>query len=292
MHLYDCHCRQILFGCSHDNGYARLLEDVADSSILNSITLLEGVPFEKELAQLKSKYQTTRFNGLFRSSKINIYQQNHNEIPVRHRMNGLPDHQSHQSIGLPPPPAPHDLSYHSPYQSSIHARQGSTSPVNGGAANHSGSTWASAAMAAPPYVASPPPTPKPTQQGIPQVQRNRYEQRIDPIVQYDPNEVKRIKKLKMCNVHFLRSDCPYDPCTHDHFYKPNKNEIATLRYVSRMTPCKFGSECDDIKCIYGHICPNSVDGKKDCRWGENCRFDREQHGIERTIVKVMKVGAK
>ena len=147
-------------------------------------------------------------------------------------------------------------------------------------------------MAAPPLVASPPPTPKPVQQAIPQVQRNRYGQRIDPIVQYDAHEVKRIKNLKMCNVHFLRNDCPYDPCTHAHDYNPNKNEIATLRYVSRMTPCKFGSECDDIKCIYGHICPNSVDGKKDCRWGENCRFDREQHGVERTAVKVMKVGAK
>ena len=59
---------------------------------------------------------------------------------------------------------------------------------------------------------------------------------------------------------FLRGDCPYDPCTHDHYYKPNKNELATLKYVSRMTPCKFGSECDDVKCIYGHRCPNDVEG--------------------------------
>ena len=27
-----------------------------------------------------------------------------------------------------------------------------------------------------------------------------------------------------------------------------------------MTPCKFGSECDDVKCIYGHRCPNDVEG--------------------------------
>ena len=72
-------------------------------------------------------------------------------------------------------------------------------------------------------------------------------QRIDPVIQYDPQEVKRIKKLKMCNVHYLRNDCPYDPCTHGHDYKPNKNELMTLRYVSRMTPCHFGSECDDPK---------------------------------------------
>lgn len=49
-------------------------------------------------------------------------------------------------------------------------------------------------------MASPPPTPQPTANATKQVLRNRYGQRIDPIVSYDPNEVKRIKKLKMCNV--------------------------------------------------------------------------------------------
>jgi len=158
--------------------------------------------------------------------------------------------------------------------------------------NPSAPTWASTAMAAPMQVASPPPTPQPTLKAAKEVPRNRHGQRIDPVVQYDPQEVKRIKKMKMCNVHFLRNDCPYDPCTHDHHYKPNRNELATLRYVSRMTPCKFGSECDDLKCIYGHRCPNDVEGKRDCRWGENCRFEKELHGIDRTAVKTTKVGKK
>ncbi len=264
-----------------------------DSSILNSITLLEGVPFERELAQLKSKYQTTRFEGLFRTSKINIFSQSSNQKLINGLSPPAPplaDYLSQQinGNGLPPPPP----QYQSPYQPTIPARTSSTSPANGNMLNPTAPTWASAAMAAPPYIASPPPTPQPTVQAAKQVSRNRYGQRIDPVTVCDPNEVKRIKKLKMCNVHFLRDDCPYDPCTHDHFYKPTKNEMTTLRYVSRLTPCKFGSECDDLKCIYGHVCPNSVDGKKDCRWGENCRFERDQHGIERTAVRVMKVGGK
>ena len=261
---------------------------------MNSITLLEGVPFERELSQLKSKYQTTRFEGVFRPTKINIYQQNYIAQPVQVQVqpqrsphtNGLPP-------GLPPPnglPAP-PTQYQSPYQPTI-SRATSGSPVNAAALNPAAPTWASTAMTAP-QVASPPPTPQPAPQAtLKQVPRNRYGQRIDPVVQYDPNEVKRIKKLKMCNVHFLRNDCPYDPCTHDHHYKPNKNELATLRYVSRMTPCKFGSECDDLKCIYGHRCPSDTEGKKDCRWGENCRFDRELHGIDRTVVRTTKVGKK
>ena len=51
--LLDYHCRQILFGCSHDNGYARTLESFADDGQAKArVTLLEGVPFEKELLEL------------------------------------------------------------------------------------------------------------------------------------------------------------------------------------------------------------------------------------------------
>lgn len=188
LHLYDSHCRRILFGCSHDNGYARLLEDVADISIREGITLLEGVPFERELSQLKSSYQTTRFEGLFRTTKINIYNQQYPQ-PQGLPPPGLPPPQMQQTMGLPP--------YQSPYQPGI-ARTISASPS--APLNPAAPTWASAAMTPPSQMASPPPTPQPTANIAKQVLRNRYGQRIDPIVSYDPNEVKRIKKLKMCNV--------------------------------------------------------------------------------------------
>lgn len=182
LHLYDSHCRRILFGCSHDNGYARLLEDVADITIREGITLLEGVPFERELFQLKSTYQTTRFEGLFRTTKINFYNQ-HPGPP------GLPPPQVQHTMGLPP--------YQSPYQPGL-ARTISASPS--APLNPAAPTWAATAMTAPSQMVSPPPTPQPTANATKQVLRNRYGQRIDPIVSYDPNEVKRIKKLKMCNV--------------------------------------------------------------------------------------------
>lgn len=215
---------------------------------------------------LKSTYQTTRFEGLFRKTKINVYQQATNGAPP-----GLATHQSPHINGLQPA---ENQYYQSPYQLTSSPLTGSQAPTasslkgspdstHASALNPTAPTWASTAMTAPPYVASPPPTPQPTPQRVSVVPRNRYGQRIDPVIQFDANEVKRIKSKKMCNVHFLRDDCPYDPCTHDHHYKPTKNELTTLRYVSRLTPCKFGSECDDLKCIYGHVCPNSVDGKKD-----------------------------
>lgn len=43
LHLYDYHCRNVLFGCSHDNGYARLLEPyMSDAEVMPRLTLMEG----------------------------------------------------------------------------------------------------------------------------------------------------------------------------------------------------------------------------------------------------------
>jgi hypothetical protein len=69
MFSQDYHCRRLLFGCSHDNGYARSLEECSDRpDVVTKAILLEGVPFEKELIPLP--YSTKKFSGLFRESKI------------------------------------------------------------------------------------------------------------------------------------------------------------------------------------------------------------------------------
>lgn len=71
LHLYDYHCRNILFGCSHDNGYARLLEQyIDDPEVMPRLTLMEGTPFEKELDVLP--FSKHKFAGLFRDSKISL----------------------------------------------------------------------------------------------------------------------------------------------------------------------------------------------------------------------------
>ena len=242
--LHNCHCRHILFGCSHDNGYARLLEDVADRENLSRITLLEGVPFERELALLKTKYNTTRFQGLFRTAKVVVhphqYSQQQQQLPMVQPQPQL------TSVTLPPP------QYHSSYQPA-EVRPPSASTSNSSMMNPMAASWASAAVAPTAHVASPPLTPQPTPPSNNIIPRNRWGQRVDPVMTFDKLEVSRVKKIKMCNIHYLRNDCSYgDSCTHDHSYVPNKNELVTLRYVARMTPCRFGTDCDDIKCIYGH----------------------------------------
>ena len=61
----------MLFGCSHDNGYARLLDQYIDETEIHPrLTMLEGVPFEKELQALP--FRTKKFPGIFRDRKIVI----------------------------------------------------------------------------------------------------------------------------------------------------------------------------------------------------------------------------
>ena len=255
---------------------------------MNSITLVEGVPFEKELVQLKSRYHTTKFPGLFRAEKIDIY----NLPPATRQASGGSLSQV-QSNGFQPPPA---QQYSGPFQPSIspevHGFVAPTADMTSNAAlNPTAQTWAATAKA--PRIASPTPAPAPPPPPAePAIARNKYGQRIDPVVKYDPSEVKRIKAMKMCNVHFLRDDCPYSNCTHDHHYKPNQNELNTLRYISRLTPCRYGMECDDAKCIYGHRCPVQKEGEKGCRFGDSCRFPEEAHGVDLRVVNTVRIGAK
>lgn len=151
-----------------------------------------------------------------------------------------------------------------------------------------------AKAAAPPPSAPPSPIQKPPQREE-VIARNRAGQRVDPPCKsYDKTEVDRIKKLKLCNVHFLRKECPYgEQCTHSHAFNPTDSEIATLRLVARMAPCVYGSGCQDIKCIYGHRCAapphktNHVKGIKSCIFGEACKFPEELHDVDTHVVKTL-----
>ena len=61
-----------------------------------------------------------------------------------------------------------------------------------------------------------------------------------------------MRGLHLCQNHYLR-ECAYgDSCINRHDYNPSKNELHTLKVVARQTPCKFGTDCDDPYCTYGH----------------------------------------
>lgn len=250
LHLNDYHCHHIYFGCSHDNGYARLLEQYTEPTHTTRITLVEGVPFERELKFLQSQFSCVKFDDLFRPNKISIY--NPSQHPTSQPAPSQSARTSSDTYGVPLSQAQNI--YQSPYQPMIGDTSPSTAPNNAPMMNPKASSWASTATAAAQLV-SPPATPTPAvSQSISSkdIPRNRYGQRVDPPVVYDKEVVNRVRNLKLCNVHFLRKDCQYDPCTHDHCYKITKNELTSLRSIARNVPCYFGNECDDPKCIYGH----------------------------------------
>jgi hypothetical protein len=67
----DVHCQRILFGGSADNGYARLLGPLSRiEAAREQITLLEGPPFVRELAEIKDKFRTASFEKVFRCQKL------------------------------------------------------------------------------------------------------------------------------------------------------------------------------------------------------------------------------
>lgn len=307
----DYHCRKLLFGCSHDNGYARVLDECSDKAeIVSKVVLLEGVPFEKELLPLP--YSAKKFPGIFRDSKL---------VALGATAQPPPAGKLRQTSGIGTPVAPskvYDVSSGLPGRFPAPLPQVMDSPIPARAIvalprTPSSSTiasdgfvtasrpapaiisWAAKAAAPPPPASASPAYEPADRNGV--IARNRAGQRIDPPIRdYDKAEVDRIKKLKLCNIHFLREECPWDlQCSHSHAYQPSRSEINTLRLVARMSPCSMGSACQDIRCIFGHRCPAPPNNKKvpkgikSCMFTETCKFPLELHDIDLNVVKTLVV---
>lgn len=276
--IYDCHCHQIILGC--DNKYAPLVEEtIRDPAVLNHITLLEAVPFEKEIATLKEQVRTTNFDGLFRTTKLAAVPAVP-KGPLQAVTASLPALSRVESNGT----------------------TGTTSSSSTPAM-----TWAS--ISAQPFLPSGPPskgsttrTSTPTSMRSPDavevkpasksIERNRFDQRIDKVDSSIPNhEIQRIKKLKLCNIFYLQgaSYCTSNNCSHSHTYPLSKGERSILREVARMTPCYYRMDCSDPECIYGHRCPQNKPDEAGCWYGEDCRFFGWGHGIDTRVVKTVKI---
>lgn len=117
--------------------------------------------------------------------------------------------------------------------------------------------------------------------------------RIDPCPKwYVKEEVERVKKLKLCNVNYLRPPCLSDKkCHHSHTYTLTQSELDTLALVARMSPCSNGPTCSEVPCIYGHNCPaprqvnlsklkggqKAIDEGQLCIFGVECFFSGDMH---------------
>ncbi|PWY72242.1 C-x8-C-x5-C-x3-H zinc finger protein [Aspergillus sclerotioniger CBS 115572] len=267
LNLYNCHCHQIFLGCSDDSAYAQILVDSLDElDLLGRVSLIEGTPFGEDLNSIKASYRVSRFPEIFRDTKI---------TPILAPWKA--------AVASKPPP----VLTPSPNQRAVSLSRSSTNT----------STNASTSLSS---TSARPPSPgefqvvqsKSVASARPKiVERNKYGQRVDRLdfKSIPRDDMNRLKKLKLCNLYYLLGECTVDNCQHDHSRKLTKNELSILTAIARMTPCRYGLDCDDPECTYGHRCPHTDPGKKDCYWGSSCRFDPAAHGVDTNIVKVTKV---
>ncbi|KAK4978371.1 hypothetical protein LTR66_010622 [Elasticomyces elasticus] len=302
LHLYDFHCRQIFFGCSRDNGPAHILDEFSTNDEIKSrVTLLEGTPFEKKLATLQ--FDTTKFEGLFRNTKIDLHGKDllsdfppfstaslhQSNLQKVFRPLSPIGSQKTSSTATSGPISPKTTATLPHRQSRM--RQDSSATSNSSEISQSKSnTWAAAAQKAAARSLEDRPVPKMSPPGV--IRRNRKGQRIDPALPpYNKNDCQRIRNLRLCNVHHLRGDClPGSKCPHNHDRNMSKNDLDTLRLIAYMLPCVSGGACEDAKCIYGHRCPYPVPTQgsmrgSGCFLGAGCRFAPDLHDIDMVPVK-------
>lgn len=261
------------------------------------ITLLEGVPFGQAMTALPLPRK--KIPGIFRDTKIAMPPLLEMRADPRARVGSNTSLNAASSVFTPRTTTPTNLS--SPFGSVTSLDQHLVRVDSAVAQSDSGSgTWATVTRrnAHNPMrdlVASTP------NGSVASFNRNKKGQRIDKELQYNREEVQRIKKLKSCNQHYIGVGCCHynagkaDKCPHNHHYDFTPAELRTLRVVARETPCKKGHECEDPNCIYGHQCPfplaveGSLRGSGQCLNGENCRFPASMHGVDQAAIKITRV---
>ncbi|KAH1449314.1 hypothetical protein KXW28_005296 [Aspergillus fumigatus] len=239
----------------------------ASDKIEGRVTLIEGVPLRGDMKAMKPSYRVAKFTHIFRETNI---------------VSASASQETNARSSLTPSPVQHATSLS---KTSANTTMTSNSPALSTSSRKMlkseefqpvvRSIRSKASSSSPPKI----------------VERNKYGQRVDrfDIKTISKDDLARMKKLKLCNYFYLKGECPIEDCRHDHSRKLTKSEYHTLMVVARMTPCRYKFECDDPDCMYGHRCPHSEPGKRECVWGSTCRFDAAAHGVDTIIVKVTKI---
>ena len=271
-----------------------------DTQAKGRITLLEGVPLGPELAALPLRQK--KIPGVFRDVQMALPPTLHVRTDSRMRVGSSTSLNAASSVFTPRTQTPALSSPFGSVTSLDHnAMTGRPYPRAESSMDDSengGGTWAKVTSRHRPVkegLVSPPRMPTTT------IPRNKKGYRLDTAVQYDRDEVQRLKKLKACNQHYIGVGCCHynagkaDKCPHNHRYTFSYSELKSLRVVARETPCKKGHDCDDPKCIYGHQCPfptaskGSLRGSGLCLNGEGCRFPASMHGMDLVPLRITKV---
>jgi len=253
----NTHCRHILFGGCHDNGYLNILEPYKrDIIVAPRLSLLESTPAEYGYRNLG--FEMVSFKNVFRQDPLPA--NGYLAQPLRAATTPLTPTQNipyqPKPIGPPsasvPQPAP---------------------PAT--------SSWATIGGPAPPQTINTIPSSK-ALTGRKAILLNINDQRLDPkLGKPEPLSMarlnSRIKEQKVCNNYHLLGKCSNgNGCGYSHGDRLDAKEQLALRQKARERVCPAGSDCRDVDCFLGHQCPR--DDK--CIW-DTCYFE-DLHNLDST----------
>ena len=237
----NVHCKHIILCASHDNSYTGFLRRfVHNAKVSDHITLVESIPFPDELAKLSPSFLLTRFNNIFRETKL----------PTR-RLSKIGE--------AAPASAALTVSYASTASKQLDGASQITQAFLTGPVR-SKSTQNNVKAGEP----------------LQEIWVNASNQRVDPKLPYYNKDIANsLKNRKLCNRHFLTS-CNYDNCQYGHKASLDSSERAALRYVARLGICENGTTCRDPCCVASHMCRYGVK----CNQLDSCRYPAYMHDLE------------
>ncbi|KAF4989852.1 hypothetical protein FGRMN_8853 [Fusarium graminum] len=262
-HLGNENCKHILLGIGHDDRYAPFLDRIRGNEEAHQcVSLLKGPPLAREIATLNINTIELE-DDIFRTTKLKT------KAPAE-KLNG----QRTETIKTQSLPT-----------ANVTTQAVLTPATSNASMSPPASSWAkiTKSVTPPPQLTMPLP---PKQDKI--AVRNKTPVQpawspgprgLDPPISVNIQAMENIKRRagndKLCNNHFLRGPCTrMDICPFVHNYKLSPEDTRALAMLSRQNPCTSGQSCEVEDCIYGHHCPNVINGVCTRQF---CRFEKKAH---------------
>ncbi|KAK0630910.1 hypothetical protein B0T17DRAFT_234871 [Bombardia bombarda] len=308
----NLHCKALILGGCHDNGYATYLESFRSNP---KIALLETTPAAAQFSRLQ-QVPRFRFPRVFRWE------------PIPPRGAAAAPHPGFQISSLPAPNSPPTTTTGprnpSPPVEATFFRSTPTplDAVAGTSVRREPSRATSTSSAVSASLSSPAPVSTANSyaavgkaSNVPAVidissqlkkssastprffyQLNRLDERVDvPLARTDMAAQNKLAEhiakkggVNFCNRFHVVGSCSHANCPYTHGEKLTGGELLALKWKTRSLACTSGPQCREFRCVLGHHCMNP----KACSFGNNCRY-KDAHGIDTTAtIRVFEDGTR
>ncbi|KAK3682251.1 hypothetical protein B0T22DRAFT_279472 [Podospora appendiculata] len=262
----NSHCKCIIFGGCHDNGYAAFLEPFRSKKTC----LLETTPTAAEFR--KFSFTRLNFDTVFRSEPL--------------LAKPVPPPPGFGLTPFPPPAArvTSPVAESAPKSATPAGNEPAVVAIRSHKKEDSDSSSPSNTYAAVGKLGTTAQTidiskTKKTSPSRPYLLLNSKNQRVDiPLPKADYNAAKSLEEKKMkngtnfCNKYHLTSTCTQEHCKYTHGPRLVGAELLALKHKTRGLQCSSGLQCRDVYCTLGHHCQTPANcsyGDQDCRLSNN-----------------------